>query len=739
MVEKMQRYGHLAALLLLVVAAAAVLLFQGVRVQTDFLALLPQSDNVGGAAFERMARAGGRQVHLLAEGNSEQEVVQRLNKICTALPQGVQPAVGAASTAEFAESLRPYRFQLLSARHRSMLEQGQFDELYEEGMANLYGFMPLNFYPADEDPYAFAATYLLESPLLKRGGFEPRGDMLLAHNNGKHYAYVPLLLPESVQGSPAALERYLPPLMEQCRTLGVQISGTPVHTYLAASSASTAISRLGICSTVMVIVVFLWVFSGLRGLLVMVLTVLCGALVSVGAVVVIHGEVHILALVFGCSLVGISTDYMVHYLVAHRHDADSRVGRGLGVSLLLGLATSCLGYAMFYPAGIDLLGQIATVSIVGLCTAMLVIFAVYPRVFAGHVPVRVSPVLLRITEQAQQRWCLHGVIPWVLALVLGGIAMCRLTVCDDLRSFYEPPPELLAAERRLAELNGMEQGVSVLLVQGDNEEQVLQRQELLVERLVADGISPTCVATLVPSARRQRENFAYVQQLAERFAEDLPLALPESPAVLTPQRLFATCPSFAYMASLWGEGCGAVLLPGKFRDKSAYYAGEHVQAVDRFAELEQHIRDWREVLMWQLVGMLLLGFLLQLYFFKVKAALLISGPAVAGVLAVPAVLAIFGQALTLFHVLACFMVAGLGYDYAIFRASKPRNALTGVAVGLSFFTTLTMFGVLAFTSFSVTHDMGVAICVGLSVAYVLSTAATGAAVLPCKAWCEPKK
>lgn len=739
MLANVQKYGLLVALALLLAAATLVLLTRGVQVQTDFLALLPRADNAGGVAFERMARAGGRQVHLLAAGENEQEVIERMQKLCAALPEGVQPAVGQGTLAELAKSFCPYRFQLLSARHRTMLEQERYDELHEEGMANLYGMMAMSFYPVDEDPYAFATTFLLESPLLKQGRFEPRGEMLLAQKDGKYYAYVPLLLPEAAQNSPAELARYLPPLMEQCRAWGVQISGTPVHTHLAASSASSAISWLGVCSTVIVVLVFLWVFSGLRGLMIVVLTVLCGAWVAVGAVVAIHGEVHILALVFGGSLVGISTDYMVHYLVAHSHDANSRISRSLARSLLLGLGTSCMGYAMFYPTGIDLLGQIATVSVVGLSTTMLVIFAAYPHLYAGHVPIAVSPAMLGWAAKARQRWRLHGAIPWVLAVVLGGIAVCRLTVCDDLRSFYTPPADLLAAERQLAELNGMEQGVCVLLVHGADEEQVLQRQEALLARMQAEGITPTCVAAVVPSAARQRHNFAEVQKLHRHFAEELPLNLPSEPAVLTPRQLFATCPSFAYLASLWGERCGTVLLPGQYRDRLAAYTGEHVQVADRFAELEQHIREWRVVLMWQLAGMLLLGLALQCCFFKAKPAFIITGPAVAGVLAVPAFLALSGQALTLFHVLACFMVAGLGYDYAIFRASQPRNAHTGVAVGLSFFTTLTMFGVLAFTSFSVTHDMGLAICVGLSVAYVLSTAATGAAEQRCKVSCAPKK
>ena len=126
MLEKIQRYGTLGALLLLLAATAVILLLKGVHVQTDFFALLPQTDSPGGAAFERMARASGRQIHLLAEGDSEQEVTQRLSSLCADLPTGVQPALGKSTLNELKEAFRPYRFQLLSARHRRMLGQERF-------------------------------------------------------------------------------------------------------------------------------------------------------------------------------------------------------------------------------------------------------------------------------------------------------------------------------------------------------------------------------------------------------------------------------------------------------------------------------------------------------------------------------------------------------------------------------------------------------------------------------------
>ena len=125
------------------------------------------------------------------------------------------------------------------------------------------------------------------------------------------------------------------------------------------------------------------------------------------------------------------------------------------------------------------------------------------------------------------------------------------------------------------------------------------------------------------------------------------------------------------------------------------------------------------------VGIVVLALLSYCYGFR--AALGICGPVLAGISCVFGVLAAFGVPLTLFHVLACYLILGLGCDYAIFRASQQGSqTLPALAVGISFLTSWAMFGVLAFTSFSVTRDMGLAVSIGLTVAYVLSPAARGA-------------
>lgn len=725
------------------ISAVAILLLQGVHIHTSLYDLLPTGGNSGATQLlERMARTSSRQVNVLIKGDSEQEVLEHARRLSASLPEGVRPITDQTSLERVCEFLRPYRFQLLSPRHRSALQQGDTQPLCDEALANLYSFVPLSLYPVDEDPYGFATSFLMENPLVRQNGFEPRDGVLLTRRGKVHYAYLPLLLPEASADSLEILQSHMESIASLCQGEGVMLCGTPVHTWRASSSSQQAMSILSIISLVIIVALFLWVFRSVQGMLIMSITLGCAGVVALGAAVLIHGSVHILSLVFGCSLVGISTDYIVHYLVGHHGERSAEVSPTLRRSLLLGLLTSTIGYATFYGAQVDLLGQIATVSIAGLAASMLFIFAFYPLIYRKSMSIRLLPGALKLGELTT-RWHIPAWLPWCVAICAFLVAVFQLPVCDDLRSFYRPESALLEAEKELAQLNGMEQGVVTLVVRGADTEEILQRQEELGVALKKAGVPfYTSASAIVPSAARQKENFELVKNLVAAYAEDVPVEMPDAwPGALLPEHLLRADSPFVSLGSLWGDGCGLVLVPGKYGSQlNSLPQYPWLEQADRFAELQNQVRQWREQLM-VLMGVVFVLVLTVLSIcFGVRNALRICGPVLAAVLCVFGGLALFRMPLTLFHVLACYLVLGLGCDYAIFRATHERgSSITALAVLISFLTSWSVFGVLAFTNFSVTQDMGIAVSLGLTVAYVLSPAATGAAVRPCKALCESRK
>lgn len=728
---------------LLLVGACIVLLGTGVSVHTSLNDLLPGGDSPAAKSLERMARAGSRQVNVLIRGEFEDVVWKKAAEISAKLPAGVQPLIGGSSLSAVAEVLHPFRFQLLSGRHRELiLRSGASAELRDEALSNLYSFVPVSLFSVDDDPYAFTTSFLMESPLVRQNGFELRDGIMLTRRGNVHYAYLPLQLPLETENSLPLLQETMQKLSECCAGNDVLMAGTPVHTWQASMASQQAITLLSIISAVIVISLFICVFYSLRGMLLMLATLGSAGLLSMAAAAMIHDSVHVLALVFGCSLVGISTDYVVHYLVEHHRNAAAGVSPRLRNALLLGLLTSTIGYSSFYATQVELLFQIATVSVVGLGAAMLFIFAFYPLLLPKHIPTNLSAPA-RLLGMWVARWRIPAYLPWVCCGLFAALSFCRLEVSDDLRSFYRPEPELQEAEKLVAELNGMAQGVLAVYVQGNDTEQILQRQEQLVEMLARCGVvSCTSVSALVPSAARQKENFALVQQQVRAYENEVPVELPETfEKPLVPSLLMGDGTPFTSLSHLWDSNGGLLLLPASCRAQlSGFVWPEWAEVTDRFADLQNQVKSWRETLMLLLAVVLVLVLTVLSLYAGFRKSWRMLGPVAAGILAVFAGLVLCGKPLTMFHVLACYLVLGLGCDYAIFKASAAADdAMTSLAVLISFITSWAMFGVLAFTDFSVTQDMGVAVSFGLSVAYVLSPAAKGAKSQPCTASCASRK
>ena len=77
--------------------------------------------------------------------------------------------------------------------------------------------------------------------------------------------------------------------------------------------------------------------------------------------------------------------------------------------------------------------------------------------------------------------------------------------------------------------------------------------------------------------------------------------------------------------------------------------------------------------------------------------------------------------INLFHVLALFLVLGIGIDYTIFYVEGEKHLLTTtLAITLSFFTTILSFGLLTFSGFTILSSFGVIILLGLIFTFILA-------------------
>ncbi len=130
--------------------------------------------------------------------------------------------------------------------------------------------------------------------------------------------------------------------------------------------------------------------------------------------------------------------------------------------------------------------------------------------------------------------------------------------------------------------------------------------------------------------------------------------------------------------------------------------------------LAQIFGDWTAAALKSLVFAILALFLALLVLCRARAVRLFL-PSLIACLSVAGLLGWRGESVNLFHLLAFFLLLGMGVDYAVFLQSGERTSWRSAWSAL--LTSLAGFGALAFVSFPVVASFGFVLGVGLPIAF----------------------
>ncbi|MCP4004226.1 MAG: MMPL family transporter [bacterium] len=546
----------------------------------------------------------------------------------------------------------------------------------------------------------------------------------------------------------------------------VRLERSGVHRFAVASEQRARADMQGISavSLVGIVLLFLVVFGSLRLLVISLLPIAGGVLTATSVGILIFGELGLMTLVFGSTLIGVCIDYPIHYVSHHTlvpaPDGPRASLAQIWGALVMGALTTVAGFVGLawsdFP-GIREIGIFAGTGVIGaLVTTRVLLPPLLPRApVATPLQAGVSQLLARLLAGMRERR-LALVLLLLGAVAVTAVGLPHVSMQDDVFALGLSPPEGWLAEDagvrgRVAQMDPGRFVVSI----AESEQDALRLNDAAYERLVSAREAGEITGfrslhVFLPSVSLQERNRGVLadmpelprQMLSALSAEGFrPDAFEGFTRALadhsTPPLRFADLVASSLASSVaafrvdLGERVALLTFLQGVSDPAALGArladldGVHYFDQRRFlAQIYGRYRERTSVLI--AVGLAAVVALLFARYRSIGIAVATALPAVLAAALTLALLGIAGIPISLLHLLGLLLVLSIGVDYAIFLvasdASGPGRAAALLSLCAACLSTCLAFGLLAASSFPALRALGLSTAIGVPLSLVLAPA-----------------
>lgn len=747
-------------------------LSQGMHWETDILKLLPKTeqDPVAEQAITTFAqRVGQKNIFLIGHTNLEKALEASdlfgAEVKASGLFENFVSGTEEMGEKAFFDVYFPFRYGLLDEETRDHLRQPDAASwLTRRAEEMLYGPMS-----------SAVSSFLADDPLLVFPGFiqnfpkpptrlELHEGRVLVNQMDRNY----ILVTADLKGnafSPgvqrqviAALDELEAGLKRTYPGLDILSTGVIRYAHSGTQSAKNEISTIGTGSLLGILILLLGTFRSWRPLVLSLLPIGIGCLFAITLTFFWFGQIHILTLVFGATLIGVCIDYSFHFFCecffSKENPTPANAMSKILPAISLGAITSVFGYAALFFAPFPGLKQMAVFSSLGLLGAFATVVCWFP-VLQRSCGTKQPPLLHRFTQGYLGYWQMlrKGTLVSVLGtlIVIAAIAAFMVEPQDDIRLLQNRPEHLVYQEETIRSWVGGVDTSRFLLVEGATVEDMLLRSEALHSSL---GMAKDQGALAffqglyqwVPSQRQQSSNHALLKaafrdklSVLDAYFENLGFheetraafkgVLNQADIDVLKLTDWLESPASLPFRHLWlGEterGVASMILLGDVDNAALLEAlasnHEGVTYIDKVKDVSNLFARYRELAsQWVAIAYLGIFLLLALRYGWTKACLIIIPPLLAALVAL-LVVSFFGVAINLFSILALLLVLAIGIDYTIFlgeTGSAPGTTM--LAIVLSSITTLLSFGLLALSQTPVLRGFGLTMLVGITLAMLMA-------------------
>lgn len=744
--------------------AALFLVWQvgvGVNLRSDLTALIPQEsqDNYSGAASDRVTKFMAKKIVLLVGHKNRSRAFDAAKAIKKKLvsdgwldkpSQRTHPD----QLKGFGALYFPHRYGLLNEVDRTLLKEGRAQEIVDRALAQAYGVLGFtNAKLLQNDPYGLASNFLTTLPV-PRTKLAYHDGVLSTQAGDMHWVMVSGVL----AAQPYALDvqdGFTTTLEEAMRSFPdvvVKRTGALFYAKAGANTALNETSMIGGAAVLTTILILIFAFRSAYPLLLSLLVIAVGFISALSFSLWFWPDLHVIALLFGISLIGVTVDYSLEYCAQifsdNGLDPFARL-KNVFSGISLGAATTIIGYLTMLLAPLPGLRQIALFSVVGSLAAWVSVVLWFPYIDKRKTkPIKTKlyklvPLFLKLWELKMYKRFRY--ISATVLAVLICVGIMQFHIDDDVRKLQKLSPSLRAEQQEIQSIAGSNHSNQFIAIHALNEEEALQKEEAVIARLRPllksnDLANYQALSSYVPSLKRQAENIALVHEaLYKPYMKKMisGLQLPATPPLpqqhergLMPDFYMGQDSSLSFLSFLNvptsdDTSLHIIMLEGvnaPLKLAAALDGMEGVRFVDPVNDYSNLFGKYRARALGLLIVAALFMLPLLIWRYGFRKSFVVFLPPVLAVVMTPFICGLFGAMFTFFDAIALLLVLSMGLDYSIFytETKHSRRHVTLYAIALSACTTMMSFGFLVFSSVTAVHNFGLTMLVGASLAFVLA-------------------
>ena len=694
MVQKVKVLRFILLFLIFIFMSVAAFTHSG-NIETNLLKTLLPQNIINSSNIISVANKSASVIKVVFEADNE-KTVENLKEGFINNVDNNYFEINKPDTSNLIQAYLKEPTNFLSYKKRELLKEKKYDEVFSQSMEALYNPAGLQLSTMDKDPYLLFDDFLKENRRITNE---------ITEYDGKYYDFLTLKIKDDSGLSPDLVNKKISELIKAKKSLTdknsqIYLAGSPIHSYYTSKKSIADINMICILSTLMIIFLTYYYFRRIKLLIPVLISISFGMLAGYLGTRLWFNDFQIITMVFSTTLMGIGIDYSYHYFFTRRLD------KSFVKNLTFSLLTTIIPFVLLYLTGIELLKQIAVFIVFGLIAIYCTVLFIYP---CFDCPENIKSIKI------------NSKLYIIVFIILCGLSLwgaSKIHFNDTLTALYTPSIKLQKAESLYNKVSGNDnQETKLVIVKGDSFNDLLEKEEIVTDKLNSENIDYVAISKFIPSIKRQKENYNLVKELYSKNLNNYGEILSFEQILKLKKQPFnpitVNINDYPYFKDFMTDNKSIIFI---FGDKNLNLDSKISDVVEIKNDIQRYMKDYRTLLIKLLPIVILSLFILLLFLYGFKKSLKILAPSILAILGAVCLTSLICGELNLFSIISVFLILGFTMDYSIFRANSEEN--TENAVFVSSLTTSFSFLMLALSGFKLLSAMAFILFFGILVSYI---------------------